>query len=52
MRDLRAQLSGLALPTYMLDIPGGWGKVPAGPEYVQSDGTVIDPRSRFHDYEG
>ena len=28
MRELRARLSGLAMPTYMLDIPGGFGKVP------------------------
>jgi lysine 2,3-aminomutase len=27
MRELRARLSGLAMPTYMLDIPGGFGKV-------------------------
>ncbi len=34
MRELRRRLSGLALPTYVLDIPGGHGKVPAGPSYV------------------
>jgi lysine 2,3-aminomutase len=28
MTALRARLSGLAMPTYMLDIPGGFGKVP------------------------
>ncbi|HWY65256.1 MAG TPA: lysine-2,3-aminomutase-like protein, partial [Rhizomicrobium sp.] len=28
MRELRPLLSGLAMPTYMLDIPGGFGKVP------------------------
>ena len=31
MRALRARLSGLALPTYVLDIPGAHGKVPVGP---------------------
>ena len=31
MRELRRRLLGLALPTYVLDIPGGYGKVPAGP---------------------
>ena len=30
MRALRARLSGLALPTYVLDIPGAHGKVPVG----------------------
>jgi lysine 2,3-aminomutase len=34
MRRLRACASGLCLPTYVLDIPGGFGKVPIGPTYV------------------
>jgi lysine 2,3-aminomutase len=34
MRDLRGRLSGLAQPTYVLDIPGGAGKVPIGPDYL------------------
>jgi lysine 2,3-aminomutase len=34
MKALRGRLSGLAHPTYVLDIPGGHGKVPIGPEYV------------------
>jgi lysine 2,3-aminomutase len=28
VRELRAGASGLCQPTYVLDIPGGWGKVP------------------------
>ena len=32
MRALRERLSGLALPLYVLDIPGAHGKVPIGPE--------------------
>jgi lysine 2,3-aminomutase len=36
MRALRGRLSGIAQPTYVLDIPGGAGKVPAGPNYVSS----------------
>jgi lysine 2,3-aminomutase len=39
MRALRGRLSGLAQPTYVLDIPGGDGKVPVGPHYV-GDGEV------------
>ena len=35
MRALRGALSGLALPTYVLDIPGGHGKVPVGPDSLQ-----------------
>lgn len=34
MEGLRGHLSGLCLPTYMLDIPGGPGKVPLTPRYV------------------
>lgn len=33
MRALRGRLSGLALPTYVLDRPGGRGKVPLGPQW-------------------
>lgn len=56
MRALRGRLSGLAQPTYVLDVPGGHGKVPIGPEYVSGgeDGewAVADPRGRDHIYEG
>lgn len=34
MRTLRQTLSGIAQPTYVLDIPGGHGKVPIGPHYI------------------
>jgi lysine 2,3-aminomutase len=34
MRALRGRLSGLCQPTYVLDIPGGYGKSPIGPEYL------------------
>jgi lysine-2,3-aminomutase-related protein len=49
MRDLRGRLSGLAQPTYVLDIPGGHGKAPIGPNYVR-DGEVEDPQGRRHVY--
>ena len=39
MRALRARLSGLALPTYVLDIPGAHGKVPIGPDYLRATGA-------------
>jgi lysine 2,3-aminomutase len=45
---LRGRLTGLAWPTYVLDIPGGHGKVPLGPEYLQSDGAVRDPWGGHH----
>jgi lysine 2,3-aminomutase len=34
MRSLRGHISGLCQPTYILDIPGGHGKVPIGASYV------------------
>jgi len=40
MRALRGRLSGLAQPTYVLDIPGGYGKVPIGPGYVDMCGEA------------
>ena len=50
MRELRARLSGLAQPVYVLDIPGGAGKVPVGPAYISEDGTVADPNGGTHVY--
>src|SRR6266567_3391569 len=34
MRALHGRLSGLCQPTYVLDIPGGYGKSPIGPSYL------------------
>jgi lysine 2,3-aminomutase len=34
LRALRGRLSGLCQPLYVLDIPGGHGKVPIGPAYL------------------
>ena len=50
MRALRGRVSGLAQPTYVLDIPGGHGKVPIGPSYVAEDGRIADPAGVVHDY--
>ncbi|MGC1574781.1 MAG: lysine-2,3-aminomutase-like protein [Beijerinckiaceae bacterium] len=38
MRALRGRLSGLCLPSYVLDIPGGHGKSPIGPSYLERPG--------------
>jgi lysine 2,3-aminomutase len=35
MRTMRGAVSGLCQPTYVLDIPGGAGKVPVGPTYLR-----------------
>jgi len=44
---LRGRVTGLAWPTYVLDIPGGHGKVPIGPEYLD-DEAVRDPWGKSH----
>ncbi|HUH83536.1 MAG TPA: lysine-2,3-aminomutase-like protein [Stellaceae bacterium] len=41
MRALRGRLSGLCQPTYVLDLPGGAGKVPVGPVYVGEGGAAL-----------
>lgn len=48
---LRVRLSGMAMPTYVLDIPGGFGKVPIAPSYLAADQTTIcDPNGMQHHY--
>ncbi len=49
MRAIRGTVSGLCQPNYVLDIPGGHGKVPIGPNYV-ADGCIEDPAGRRHLY--
>src|ERR1700686_828572 len=43
MRALRGRTSGLCQPTYVLDIPGGFGKVPIGPSYLSATGRGDAP---------
>ena len=49
MKALRGRYSGLCQPTYVLDIPGGHGKVPVGPNYV-GEASVEDPNGVVHAY--
>jgi lysine 2,3-aminomutase len=49
---LRGRVTGLAWPTYVLDIPGGHGKVPLGPDYLDPDDHVRDPAGRRHALAG
>src|SRR6202790_2939594 len=37
MRALRGRISGLCQPDYVLDIPGGHGKSPVGPNYLSDE---------------
>jgi lysine 2,3-aminomutase len=54
MTSLRRRLSGLALPSYVLDIPGGAGKVPLESRDVEKvgDGSwrIRDAGGRWHAY--
>lgn len=51
MRGLRGRYSGLCQPTYVLDIPGGFGKSPIGPGYLSEGGAVVeDFNGRRHRY--
>ncbi|GJD94660.1 lysine-2,3-aminomutase-like protein [Methylobacterium iners] len=53
MGALRGRLSGLAQPAYVLDIPGGHGKVSVGPDYLRETPEgwrVRDPAGTDHAY--
>jgi lysine 2,3-aminomutase len=59
MRALRGRVSGLCQPDYVLDIPGGHGKAPVGPNYVSDANSLPQthephPESRYRivDYCG
>jgi lysine 2,3-aminomutase len=54
MSELRGRLSGLALPTYVLDLPGAHGKVPLETyATVESSGRtrLRDVRNHEHVYD-
>lgn len=55
MRGLRGRLAGPLIPTYVIDIPGGFGKVPVNPDYVRATDTkgewrITDWRGDSHSY--
>jgi lysine 2,3-aminomutase len=60
MRQLRGRVSGLCQPDYVIDIPGGAGKSPVGPNYVLAvqntapDAREAAPETRYRivDYCG
>ena len=37
MKTLRGNVSGIGIPQYMLDLPGGGGKIPLLPQYIQEE---------------
>ena len=55
MAALRGRVSGLCQPDYVLDIPGGFGKAPVGPQYLTQDEhadvyRITDYCGDVHDY--
>jgi lysine 2,3-aminomutase len=56
MRSLHGRVSGLCQATYVLDIPGGHGKAPIGPSYLERTGegparyVVEDFNGGRHEY--
>ena len=49
MEGLRGHTTGYAVPSYVIDAPGGGGKTPVSPEYVLSHG---EDRVVIRNYEG
>jgi len=49
MEALRGLTSGLAIPSYVVDVPGGGGKIPLMPNYILSMG---EDRTVLRNYEG
>jgi lysine 2,3-aminomutase len=49
IKALRGWTSGLAVPQFVIDSPGGGGKVPLLPEYVEE---ITDDEVVFRNYEG
>src|SRR5690348_9028039 len=54
MRRLRGRVSGLCQPTYVVDLPGGHGKVPVGPSHAQAlhddSWSIEDSAGKRHRY--
>jgi len=49
IKALRGRLSGLGIPHYVVDLPGGGGKIPLTPEYRQK---VDEDGEYFQNYQG
>ena len=49
IRALRGHTTGYAVPQFVIDAPGGGGKVPINPDYVEQ---VNDDEIVFRNYEG
>ena len=49
IQGLRGHTTGYAVPQYVIDAPGGGGKVPMNPEYIEK---ISDEEIVFRNYEG
>jgi lysine 2,3-aminomutase len=49
IRALRGHTTGYAVPQYVIDAPGGGGKVPINPEYIE---RITEDEVVFKNYEG
>jgi len=49
IENLRGHISGFAIPTFVVDAPGGGGKIPVMPQYLISQGP---DRVALRNFEG
>ena len=49
IRALRGHTTGYAIPQFVIDAPGGGGKIPVNPEYVKE---VTDTEIIMHNFQG
>ena len=49
IRSLRGHTTGYGIPQYVIDAPGGGGKVPINPDYIEK---ITDDEVVFKNYEG
>ena len=49
IRALRGHTTGYALPQFVIDAPGGGGKIPLNPDYVEG---ISDEEIVLRNYEG
>jgi lysine 2,3-aminomutase len=49
IRGLRGHTTGYAIPQFVIDAPGGGGKVPINPDYIE---RLTDEEVVFRNYEG
>lgn len=49
IKALRGHTTGYALPQYVIDAPGGGGKIPINPDFVQE---ITDQEIILHNFEG